>query len=113
MLQSFVADLKKDKRRSIYPTLEKAGIKLNPNFQIELFLEHSTSLDIYHSIAAEMTGYFKKELNNFTLVISPTINEKKMSKPNKPYTNQEKYQALVDKNPALDALRKTLKLDIN
>jgi DNA polymerase-3 subunit gamma/tau len=35
-----------------------------------------------------------------------------MTKVRKPYTSQEKYQAMVSKNPALETLRKAFNLGL-
>jgi DNA polymerase-3 subunit gamma/tau len=58
----------------------------------------------------ELLGYIRKELNNFNIDLSITVNdelEKQYA-----YTPKEKFDKLKKKNPNLDTLRKTFDLDI-
>jgi len=58
----------------------------------------------------ELLGFIRKELNNFDINLSITVNEE-MEK-QYAYTPKEKYNKLKEKNPNLDTLRKTFSLDI-
>jgi DNA polymerase-3 subunit gamma/tau len=58
----------------------------------------------------ELLGFIRKELNNFDINLSITVNEE-MEK-QYAYTPKEKYDKLKEKNPNLDTLRKTFSLDI-
>ena len=58
----------------------------------------------------ELLSFLRKSLNNFDISLSITVNEE-MEK-QYAYTSKEKYEKLKEKNPHLDALRKTFDLDI-
>ncbi|MBT8393217.1 MAG: DNA polymerase III subunit gamma/tau [Bacteroidia bacterium] len=58
----------------------------------------------------ELLGYIRKELNNFDINLSITVNEE-MEK-QYAYTPKEKYDKLKKKNPNIETLRKAFKLDI-
>ncbi len=58
----------------------------------------------------ELLGYIRKDLNNFDINLTITVNEE-MEK-QYAYTPKEKYDKLKKKNPNLDTLRKTFNLDI-
>ncbi len=58
----------------------------------------------------ELLGYIRKELNNFNIDLSITVNEDLEKQ--YAYTPKEKYDKLKKKNPHLDTLRKTFDLDI-
>ena len=58
----------------------------------------------------ELLGYIRKELNNFNIDLSITVNEDLEKQ--YAYTPKEKYDKLKKKNPHLDVLRRTFDLDI-
>ncbi len=58
----------------------------------------------------ELLGYIRKELNNFNIDLSITVNEELEKQ--YAYTPKEKFDKLKKKNPNLDTLRKTFDLDI-
>jgi len=58
----------------------------------------------------ELLGYLRKELNNFNIDLSISVNEELEKQ--YAYTPKEKYDKLKKKNPYIDTLRKTFDLDI-
>ena len=58
----------------------------------------------------ELLGFIRKDLNNFDINLSITVNEE-MEK-QYAYTPKEKYDKLKEKNPNIEALKKTFNLDI-
>ncbi|MCX7547997.1 DNA polymerase III subunit gamma/tau [Xanthomarina sp. F1114] len=58
----------------------------------------------------DLMMYMKKSLNNYNLHLSISINEE-MEK-QYAYTTRDKYEKLLEKNPAIETLRKTFDLDI-
>ena len=58
----------------------------------------------------KLLGHIRKELNNFNIDLSITVNEELQKK--YAYTPKEKFDKLKEKNPHLDMLRKTFNLDI-
>ncbi len=58
----------------------------------------------------ELLGYIRKDLNNFDINLSITVNEE-MEK-QYAYTPKEKYDKLKEKNPNIETLKKTFNLDI-
>lgn len=58
----------------------------------------------------KLLGYIRKELNNFNIDLSITVNEELEKQ--YAYTPNEKYDNLKKKNPNLETLRKTFDLDI-
>ncbi|SER10748.1 DNA polymerase-3 subunit gamma/tau [Hyunsoonleella jejuensis] len=58
----------------------------------------------------ELMGFLRKTLNNFDIKLSITVNETASKK--YAYTTREKFEKMKEKNPAIDALRKTFDLDI-
>jgi DNA polymerase-3 subunit gamma/tau len=58
----------------------------------------------------DLMMFLKKSLNNYDLHLSIDVNEE-MEK-QYAYTTREKYDKLLEKNPAIETLRKTFDLDI-
>ncbi|MGB3591314.1 MAG: DNA polymerase III subunit gamma/tau [Nonlabens sp.] len=83
------------------PKLKDEAIKLIfPNQSIKEDLEKSQG---------EVLSFLKRELNNYNIEFSITVNEKSAKK--YVFTDQEKYAKLVEKNPAVDSLRKAFDLN--
>jgi DNA polymerase-3 subunit gamma/tau len=57
-----------------------------------------------------LLGYIRKELNNFDISLSITINE--VMEKQYAYTDADKYEKLKEKNPNIELLRKTFDLDV-
>ena len=58
----------------------------------------------------DLLAFIRKELNNFDIALSITVNEEMEKK--YAYTSKEKFEKLKEKNPAIDILKKTFGLDI-
>ncbi|MCF8273546.1 MAG: DNA polymerase III subunit gamma/tau [Flavobacteriaceae bacterium] len=58
----------------------------------------------------DLLAFIRKELNNFDINLSITVNEEKEKQ--YAYTAKEKFEKLKEKNPNIDTLRKTFDLDI-
>lgn len=69
----------------------------------------SSKMD-FESEFPDLLGYLKGHLKNHTIAIETVVNETIRVK--KAFTNEEKYRQMVEKNPALELLRKTFDLDI-
>ncbi|SFD40721.1 DNA polymerase-3 subunit gamma/tau [Algibacter pectinivorans] len=57
-----------------------------------------------------LLGYIRKELSNYDITLSITVNEVMEKK--YAYTPQDKFEKLKEKNPNIDLLRKTFDLDV-
>ncbi len=58
----------------------------------------------------DLLAYIRKTLSNYDISLSITVNEVMEKK--YAYTDQDKFDKLMDKNPSLDLLRKTFDLDV-
>ncbi|MFL0352452.1 DNA polymerase III subunit gamma/tau [Xanthomarina sp. GH4-25] len=58
----------------------------------------------------DLMVFLKKSLNNYDLHLSIDVNEEMEKK--YAYTSRDKYEKLLEKNPAIETLRKTFDLDI-
>ena len=60
---------------------------------------------------AEMLDFLRNELRNFKINLNVIISENEDS--NRPYTGEEKYRAMLDKNPTLKELKDRLDLEVD
>ncbi len=95
------------------PTFAVAMLKYKPG----LFDKHTIIFKTDNKIIAsdqinisELLGYLKKELNNYKIHIKTELTKKEEN--NKAYTDQEKFEHLAKKNPALKKLKNELDLEI-
>ena len=59
----------------------------------------------------ELIDYLRKQLKNYQLQLRTKITESKKSEETA-YTNKEKYQKMVEKNPELEEFRKQLGFEL-
>ncbi|WP_055445024.1 DNA polymerase III subunit gamma/tau [Lacinutrix himadriensis] len=57
-----------------------------------------------------LLGFIRKQLNNYDINLSVTVNEQLEKK--YAYTNQDKFEKLMEKNANIELLRKTFDLDV-
>ena len=84
------------------PTLKDGMIHLEfPNQTIKLEVERDKF---------DLLTYMRKELQNYNVDLVIEVNELQVKR--YAYTDKEKYEKLVEKNPNLEALRRAFELDI-
>jgi DNA polymerase-3 subunit gamma/tau len=84
------------------PTLIDGMIHLEfPNQTIKLEVERDKF---------DLLTYMRKKLQNYTVDLVINVNELEVKR--YAYTDKEKYEKLVEKNPTLEALRNAFELDI-
>jgi DNA polymerase-3 subunit gamma/tau len=105
---AFLASVKS--RKSIYAMLATKRPKLKNLVEMHIELENKTQESYLQNIQAEMMGFMRKKLNNYKLKVISTIKESIRER--RPYTAEERYKAMVEINPQLDALRRALDTDI-
>jgi len=106
---SFVSRLQKKGKHNLASILSIDEPKLKKN-TIHLEFPNSTNKVEVERQQYELLSHLRKQLNNFDIQLSITVNEEKEKQ--YAYTSKEKYQKLMEKNPNLETLRKTFDLDI-
>ena len=99
------ADTKK-KYQADYQLLTQGFEKNNDEIIIRIYAIQET---IFNNIRADLTTFIREKLQNFAISINGELMEgetKKMI-----YTNREKLEHLMEKNPALKELKERLGLD--
>ncbi len=107
---TFADKLKAENKINLFTLMTANVPQLLPDFQIGVVVENPIQEDLLNASKIDILNELRTKLRNFAinLVAIPTANDTAR----KPYTAQEKYQAMAAKNPALDVLRKTFNLGL-
>lgn len=102
--------MRQESRITIYTIMTANMPRLIGN-TIEIDVENAVQSDQLKEGKIDILNFLRVELSNFSLDIE--VNELEHGVIRKAYTSQEKYQVMVEKNPALDLLRKTFNLGLS
>jgi len=106
---SYLAFLERSGEKLMLSILKAEKPKINGN-SIELIFPNKVMEASFNKGKTNLIKYLRQELNNFKIDIKAIVNESVTKE--YIYTSQEKYQALKKKNPNLELLKKTFKLDL-
>jgi len=104
---AFAETLKRDNRLTLYTIMTANSPRLDGTV-VEVDVENAVQMDELKQGKIDILNHMRTELKNFALDIRGK--QVDVAKVRKPYTSQEKYQAMSAKNPALETLRKTFDL---
>ena len=82
---------------------------LKENFVIEFKTDNKLIANDKLNIS-DLSGYLKKELNNYQICLVPIVATKEEN--NIAYTDQEKFEKMAEKNPAVRKMKEQLNLEI-
>jgi len=83
--------------------------RLTDDFQLILDIENTVQDDLINSVKPELVSWLRKELKNSKIQLLTNINQE--TKDKIIYTDSEKYEEMIKKNPAIEQLRQKFKLD--
>ncbi|OYD40823.1 DNA polymerase III subunit gamma/tau [Sphingobacterium cellulitidis] len=106
----FAEKLRSESKITLY-TIMTSNAPILEGSKIKVEVENMVQMEELKLGKIDMLNYLRVQLRNFSLDIDGVMVEK--TKERKPYTSQEKYQAMVAKNPLLDELRKTFDLGLS
>lgn len=95
---------------NIFTLMTANAPQLKNGHEIELLLENKIQEGLLLSEKSDIVNTLRKRLNNYAIDILPVINPDEQTKT--PYTAQEKYKALVEKNPLLEKFRQDFNLGL-
>ena len=102
----FLATL--DDRPNLKATLSEPP-KIQPDFSLLLEIDNRIQDELIANIRPELVSYLRKELRNSKINVKTLITEVQREKVI--YSDIERYQTMVGKNPDLAYLKKKLNLD--
>lgn len=106
-----IADAYKEANKiNIFTLMTANAPKLNAEHQIEVLLENTIQENLLLHEKRDIVNELRRKLNNFAINIVTVANPDETVKT--PYTAQEKYQAMVQKNNLLDQLRQEFNLGL-
>ncbi len=107
---NYAFELKKKHKMSLYSILSNYTPVLKDQFLIELTLNSKSQDDEITRDKIDLMNYLRTSLKNFSIQLHTKVEEGVVKQ--RPYTNTEKYQYMVEKNPALENFKKKLNLDL-
>ncbi|WP_214228687.1 hypothetical protein [Pedobacter sp. B4-66] len=79
--------------------------------EITVHVEHKLQEALLQEEMIDFLNFLRPNLRNFNLSIKAKQVERTVV--NRLYTNKEKYEYLIEKNPKLEEMRKRFNLDVN
>ncbi|HWK98554.1 MAG TPA: DNA polymerase III subunit gamma/tau [Parapedobacter sp.] len=102
--------LKAENKINLFTLMTANVPDLQPDFNIGVVIENPIQDDLLSTSKIDILNELRTNLRNFAIDLVPI--KVKTDTARKPYTAQEKYQAMAAKNPTLDVLRKTFNLGL-
>ena len=84
--------------------------KLLDNFKVQIQLETDIQAELVSKLIPDAQRFLREKLNNYSLRIEYFINPSKRTAV--PYSPEEKFEYMAEKNPSLKDLKRTLDLDL-
>ena len=95
---------------NFYSILSTRKPQLKEDFIIELLLENRAQEITLRDRKGDLLDFLRSELQNQKIQLETVLNETVTQ--SKAYTSEEKYKAMAEKNPALNALKESLDLEL-
>lgn len=102
--------IKKENKINLYTLMTAVPPRL-VGIQIEVDVENMVQMDVLSMAKIDLLNFLRPALRNFSLDLRGVVMNHDVVR--KPYTSQEKYQAMVQKNPLLETLRIELNLGLS
>jgi len=99
---------KAESKISLFTLMTANAPKLRDDYSVEVIVENAIQENLLALSKIDILNDLRVKLKNFAIDLLPIQVESNVVR--KPYTNQEKYQAMVTKNPLVDKLRQTFNL---
>lgn len=106
----YADELKKDNKINLYTVMTANVPTLREDFQVEVIVENQIQEDLLQVERIDIVNFLRPKLRNYRINLIPMRMASDTKR--KPYTAQEKYNAMVEKNPVLDRLRQEFNLGL-
>lgn len=81
------------------------------DMMLTLHLDNSVQIDTFNQIKQDLATFVRQQIRNNAIQFNAEIAENQLQE-KRPYTAQEKFDYLANKNPSLVHLKATLDLDL-
>lgn len=109
--QQYAEQQSLDGNRQMFTTLTMNKPKLKDGFIVELIIHNQAQENLMLENKVSLVDFIRKKLNNYKVILNTVIEEQAVD-PDQAFTNKERYQKMVEKNPDLDEMRKQLGLEL-
>lgn len=106
-----IAQIASKNQTSINVMIANLQPELKDNTNIHLQFNNKIQLELFQTEKPFIAGYLREKLQNYNIDFVVEMNSTEQD--NTPYTNAEKFKAMVSKNPNLQVLRDALGLDVS
>jgi len=96
----------------LYQNLKKYQPVLKDDYKIEVTMPSESMKRVLIGIKPEILKYLQGQLDNGKIDMFVNTEKVKNEGPKKPYTAEEKYEAMAKKNPAIQKLRNNLDMNV-
>ena len=96
---------------SLYSTFKKRKPLLGANFMITIIIDNASQNDEINVIKAQILDFLRNQLNNYQIQLETKLADKKDEE--KVYSPTDKFNKMVEINPALNQLKNQLNLEID
>ena len=108
--RTYSEQVKKDGKINLFTLLNSGNPTLSDGHLIEFTLENKIQEELLLHERVDLLNFLRTDLNNFQLELKTIVAEQAEGK--RLYTSTEKYEYMVEKNPAVEEFRKTFNLDL-
>ncbi|MCF8319253.1 MAG: DNA polymerase III subunit gamma/tau [Sphingobacteriaceae bacterium] len=108
--RTYCEQVKKDGKINLFTLLNSGNPTLSDGHLIEFTLENKIQEELLLHERVDLLNFLRTDLNNFQLELKTIVAEQTEGK--RLYTSTEKYEYMVEKNPAVEEFRKTFNLDL-
>jgi DNA polymerase-3 subunit gamma/tau len=109
--QQYADQQQLDGNRQMFTTLTMNKPHLKEGFIVELIIHNQAQENLMIESKVSLVDYLRKKLNNYKVMLNTVIEEQAVD-PDQAFTNKERYQKMVQKNPDLEEMRKQLGLEL-
>lgn len=107
------ADLIRQDHQRIAITMDHAEVSILENNLIEIKLDSSIELNLIKDMLSEIRSFIAEAVENNQFELSFKVDTAKNERTKRPYTTQEKYKKMEEKNPLIRELKNTLGLELD
>jgi len=108
--RTYSEQVKKDGKINLFTLLNSGNPTLSDGHLVEFTLENKIQEELLLHERVDLLNFLRTDLNNFQLELKTIVAEQAEGK--RLYTSTEKYEYMVEKNPAVEEFRKTFNLDL-
>jgi DNA polymerase III subunit gamma/tau len=109
--KTFAKKVNEDGKMQLFATLTAQPLVLKEDFTIELTISNKSQEELIDNEKTILLTYLRKELKNGAISLVTILN--KDLKPARPYTPQDKFKHMADKNPNINKLKQEFDLEID